>query len=191
LRSNLGGIRSATSAIVNEVDRALRAAARIASPSRMTAEIGRYMGEGLAAGMLGELGHVSGASIALAAAAIPDLASASGRLPGGRIGEHATGQSYTPPAPYRPIVVDPMPARSRQRGANQQGDIHVHLGPFTVQGNVTAEDDLKLAVIRAVREGIVEGRRQQDRAMGVTWEAFGAVPGWPETPRAVPHNHRL
>lgn len=38
----------------------------------------------------------------------------------------------------------------------------------TVQGNVTAEDDLKLSIVRAVSEGIVEGTQQRNRAMGVT-----------------------
>ncbi|WP_028472962.1 phage tail tape measure protein [Nocardioides alkalitolerans] len=47
----------------------------IASPSKVTAELGRWTGRGLADGLLDTAGDVTAASSALAAAAVPELAS--------------------------------------------------------------------------------------------------------------------
>lgn len=51
MRGQIGSIRSAANEIVSEVDRALRAAARIASPSKLTAEVGRMLTQGVAVGL--------------------------------------------------------------------------------------------------------------------------------------------
>ncbi len=77
-------------------------------------------------------------------------------------------RAYTSPhlgfAIDRPSVS--MPARGRHNGSSGQTVIHNHV-TVHVAGNVTAEDDLTLTIVRAVNTGMVAGRQQQDRAMGV------------------------
>jgi len=69
----LGGVQAAASAIIAEVDRAMRAKAQIASPSKLTTWIGEMLGRGPAVGMLSKLGEVRSAAERLMQAAIPTV----------------------------------------------------------------------------------------------------------------------
>lgn len=51
LRSNIGAIRAASNEIISVVNETMRAAAKIASPSKLTAEIGRMLTAGVSGGM--------------------------------------------------------------------------------------------------------------------------------------------
>lgn len=62
MESMLGRIRAAANAMVAEADRAVRAKARIASPSKLFMLLGEYMGEGMELGILDKVGAVRSAS---------------------------------------------------------------------------------------------------------------------------------
>ncbi|WP_051053390.1 tape measure protein [Levilactobacillus brevis] len=66
MRSQVGEVAAAANALVAQANRAARAAASIHSPSKLFAEIGDYMGQGMALGMdgTGPLVAASGASMA-------------------------------------------------------------------------------------------------------------------------------
>lgn len=66
MRSQIGAVAAAANALVAQANRAARAAAKVHSPSRLFAEIGDYMGQGMALGMdgTGSLVAASGASMA-------------------------------------------------------------------------------------------------------------------------------
>lgn len=71
MRSQVGAVAAAANALVAQANRAARAAAKVHSPSRLFAEIGDYMGQGMALGMdgTGSLVSASGASMAHSAVA--------------------------------------------------------------------------------------------------------------------------
>ncbi len=73
----VGSVRAAANAIISEVDRAMRAKARIKSPSRMTMYIGRMMGEGIAVGFDQSATDVVKATNALIGDTLGDLTLAS------------------------------------------------------------------------------------------------------------------
>lgn len=58
MRSQLGAVRSAAAQLAAEADKAVRAKAKIHSPSKITEESGAYMGIGLVRGMMGMLKKV-------------------------------------------------------------------------------------------------------------------------------------
>ena len=69
MSSCLGQIEAAASRMVAAADKAIRAKAKIHSPSRVTKKDGKYMGTGLAKGMLSTTGKVKKASGKLVKAA--------------------------------------------------------------------------------------------------------------------------
>lgn len=69
MSSCLGQIEAAASRMVAAADKAIRAKAKIHSPSRVTKKDGKYMGTGLAKGMLSAMGKVKKASGKLVKAA--------------------------------------------------------------------------------------------------------------------------
>ncbi len=134
-------------------NRAAAARLRIASPSKVWTGFGTNAGGSLAMGLASMTGVVvqSAASVA---------------------GSMSSGFERAYASPHAGFTQGTIPAPSARGHAAAQGrgdtHIHVHLGGITVQGNVTAEDDLKLAIVRAVNTGIVEATRQRNRSMGVT-----------------------
>ncbi len=76
----------------------------------------------------------------------------------------------------------PTPTARGRTAAQGRGDLHVHV---QVGGDIIGVDDFERRMLRNISLGIVEGRRQQDRAMGVVEEASGAVPGWTGNPRPL------
>lgn len=69
MRSQVGAVAAAANALVAQANKAARAAASIHSPSRLFAEIGDYMGQGMAVGMNGTQALVAGAGSGLSNAA--------------------------------------------------------------------------------------------------------------------------
>lgn len=79
LRSSLGSIRAAAAEIVAEVDRAMRKAGEIRSPSRVTTRTAMELGAGVVRGLLAMLRDVSRAAGKVATAAMPDLGTVGSR----------------------------------------------------------------------------------------------------------------
>jgi TP901 family phage tail tape measure protein len=73
LNASLGAVRSAANALIDEVDRAMRAKAKIASPSKLTTWIGQMLGQGPVVGMLSQLRDLRRAAEAVMEAATPVL----------------------------------------------------------------------------------------------------------------------
>lgn len=71
LYSMLGAVTAAANAIAAQVERALAAKLKIASPSKVTTYMGEMVGAGLVRGMNASLGDVQRASVGLATASIP------------------------------------------------------------------------------------------------------------------------
>ena len=87
LNSMSGSIIGRARSIANQAASAMRSALKIHSPSRVTAKIGQYTGQGLEQGMLAERDAITRASRRLADSAIPnmpgmDLRSSRGALQG-------------------------------------------------------------------------------------------------------------
>ena len=70
MMSALGAVTASANALIAQVDRAMRARARIASPSKMTTYFGEMIGEGLVEGMDHMMGDVSRAGTKLSNAAL-------------------------------------------------------------------------------------------------------------------------
>ncbi|WP_047999920.1 hypothetical protein [Lactiplantibacillus herbarum] len=75
MRSQVGAVAAAANALVAQANRAARAAAKVHSPSRLFAEIGDYMGQGMALGMDGTNSLVATAGSDLATAAAGGVSS--------------------------------------------------------------------------------------------------------------------
>lgn len=94
--STLGMVQSAANQIVATVNSALRAAAQIASPSKLTAYIGQMLGMGMYGGMLATLPALSSAAGMMASAATPPMP-ATGAMAAGSAGN---SYSYTTSADF-------------------------------------------------------------------------------------------
>lgn len=88
--SQVGSVRAAANALVAEADRAIRAKARIASPSKMTFEDGKYLGEGWVNGILSKVKEAGKAAEKLVS--LPKVRSLS--LAGGYGGSLSLDDSY-------------------------------------------------------------------------------------------------
>ncbi|WP_283680312.1 tape measure protein [Lentilactobacillus sp. Marseille-Q4993] len=86
LRSQVGAVAAAADALVAQANRAARAAAKVHSPSRLFAEIGSYMGQGLALGMQGTTSMIANAGSRMAHSAI-NAVSLSGLNPGAMLAQ--------------------------------------------------------------------------------------------------------
>ena len=97
MRSQLGAIRSAAAQMAAAADKAVRAKAKIHSPSRVSAQLGQYWGEGFKNGMLDMVGSIKKASqrlINIPAISAPGLSLA---YEGGMVGdyEYYRNSNYT------------------------------------------------------------------------------------------------
>lgn len=93
-------VTTAASYLATSIKGALGGGLRIASPSKVTHEIGLFVGEGLRAGMLASVGGVSAGAGALALAAIPPGVTAPGiTFPAGRGPRGGDGASAGQPGP--------------------------------------------------------------------------------------------
>lgn len=105
MRSQLSAIRSAAAQMAVAADKALRAKAKIASPSKVTTKDGQWWGQGLANGILDKVQAVRHAAeklVSIPTIATPNLANAYG-------GEMSADYSYYRNADYTievPLTVD-------------------------------------------------------------------------------------
>ncbi len=121
-------------------NRAAAARLRIASPSKVWTGFGTNAGGSLATGLAAMTGVV-----------VQSAAGVAGSMSNG------FERAYQRPHTGFTQGTIPAPTARGNAVAPGRGDIIVNLGGITVQGNVTAEDDLKLVIVRAVNTGIVEG----------------------------------
>lgn len=75
MRSQVGAVAAAANALVAQANRAARAKAQIHSPSRLFAEVGDYIGQGMVVGMNGTQDLVASAGAGLIDAAMPNVPS--------------------------------------------------------------------------------------------------------------------
>lgn len=73
IRSQIGAVAAAANELVAQANRAARAAAQIHSPSRLFAEVGSFIGQGMAVGMDSTRGLISQSSRAMINSAYPEL----------------------------------------------------------------------------------------------------------------------
>lgn len=73
IRSQIGAVAAAANELVAQANRAARAAAQIHSPSRLFAEVGSFIGQGMAVGMDSTRGLISQSSRAMINSAYPGL----------------------------------------------------------------------------------------------------------------------
>lgn len=98
IRSQIGAVAAAANELVAQANRAARAAAQIHSPSRLFAEVGSFIGQGMAVGMDSTRGLISQSSRAMINSAYPGLnssISSSGSLSSSSIRPNsATSSNY-------------------------------------------------------------------------------------------------
>ena len=98
IRSQIGAVAAAANELVAQANRAARAAAQIHSPSRLFAEVGSFIGQGMAVGMDSTRGLISQSSRAMINSAYPGLNSSinsSGSLSSSSIrANSATSSNY-------------------------------------------------------------------------------------------------
>lgn len=98
IRSQIGAVAAAANELVAQANRAARAAAQIHSPSRLFAEVGSFIGQGMAVGMDSTRGLISQSSRAMINSAYPGLnssISSSGSLSSSSIRPNsATNSNY-------------------------------------------------------------------------------------------------
>src|SRR5690606_26769259 len=73
IKSMYGAVKDAISNVANTVQKGIKKALRIKSPSRVMIEIGEFTGEGLAKGIDAMVGDIEKASVDMAIAATPDI----------------------------------------------------------------------------------------------------------------------
>jgi tape measure domain-containing protein len=98
IRSQIGAVAAAANELVAQANKAARAAAQIHSPSRLFAEVGSFIGQGMAVGMDSTRGLISQSSRAMINSAYPGLnssISSSGSLSSSSIrANSATSSNY-------------------------------------------------------------------------------------------------
>ena len=144
MRSQVGAVAAAANALVAQANRAARAAASIHSPSKLFAEIGDYMGQGMALGMdgTGSLVAASGASMAHTAVAGARGAVMPGFNPNASTPAHS---------PFANSVVPYGSAASSSTTTNQQSTGNsVTIAPGAIQINSTGKgyEDAEVLVAR-------------------------------------------
>ena len=107
MRSQLGVIRSVAAQMAAAADAALRAKAKIASPSKVTTKDGQWFGQGFADGILDKVRAVRSATEKLIS--IPEMRSP--RLAMAYGGELSTEYDYTRKAEYNITVVSEIDGR--------------------------------------------------------------------------------
>lgn len=137
IQSQIGAVAAAADALVAQANRAARAAAQVHSPSRLFAEIGNYIGQGLALGMNDTQNLVAHAGTGLINAATPSVQN-------GTIA--------------RPGIISPNSALetgSLSSTTENKRVIYFEPGSIQINGTGNTEEDLDLLIER-IEEKIAE-----------------------------------
>lgn len=143
MRSQVGAVAAAANALVAQANRAARAAASIHSPSRLFAEIGDYMGQGMALGMNGTGSLVATAGANMAHAAI-------GGVGGAVLPDMSASSSVPSSSPFSTGGVSPYGTTNNYSGNTNQtkGGTVISFGDIIVQGTGNTEDDAEALVTK-------------------------------------------
>lgn len=141
IRSQIGAVAAAANELVAQANRAARAAAQIHSPSRLFAEVGSFIGQGMAVGMDSTRGLISQSSRAMINSAYPGLNSSinsSGSLSSSSIRPNsATSSNYY------------------TGGTNNSSEITIAPGAIVINSSGSPEEDAD-ALLDRLEEKIME-----------------------------------
>lgn len=141
IRSQIGAVAAAANELVAQANRAARAAAQIHSPSRLFAEVGSFIGQGMAVGMDSTRGLISQSSRAMINSAYPGLNSSinsSGSLSSSSIRPNsATSSNYY------------------TGGTNNSSEITIVPGAIVINSSGSPEEDAD-ALLDRLEEKIME-----------------------------------
>lgn len=141
IRSQIGAVAAAANELVAQANRAARAAAQIHSPSRLFAEVGSFIGQGMAVGMDSTRGLISQSSRAMINSAYPGLNSSinsSGSLSSSSIRPNsATSSNYY------------------TGGANNSSEVTIAPGAIVINSSGNPEEDAD-ALLDRLEEKIME-----------------------------------
>lgn len=147
IRSQIGAVAAAANELVAQANRAARAAAQIHSPSRLFAEVGSFIGQGMAVGMDSTRGLISQSSRAMINSAYPGLnssISSSGSLSSSSIRPNsATNSNYY------------------TGGANNSSEVTIAPGAIVINSSGNPEEDAD-ALLDKLEEKIME---QADKSL--------------------------
>lgn len=147
IRSQIGAVAAAANELVAQANRAARAAAQIHSPSRLFAEVGSFIGQGMAVGMDSTRGLISQSSRAMINSAYPGLTSSinsSGSLSSSSIRPNsATSSNYY------------------TGGTNNSSEITIAQGAIVINSSGNPEADAD-ALLDRLEEKIME---QADKSL--------------------------
>lgn len=141
IRSQIGAVAAAANELVAQANRAARAAAQIHSPSRLFAEVGSFIGQGMAVGMDSTRGLISQSSRAMINSAYPGLNSSinsSGSLSSSSIRPNsATSSNYY------------------TGGTNNSNEVTISPGAIVINSSGNPEEDAD-ALLDRLEEKIME-----------------------------------
>ena len=147
IRSQVGAVAAAANELVAQANRAARAAAQIHSPSRLFAEVGSFIGQGMAVGMDSTRGLISQSSRAMINSAYPGLNSSinsSGYLSSSSIRPNsATSSNYY------------------TGGTNNSSEVTIAPGAIVINSSGNPEEDAD-ALLDRLEEKIME---QADKSL--------------------------
>ncbi|OUQ50575.1 tape measure protein [Lactobacillus gallinarum] len=147
IRSQIGAVAAAANELVAQANRAARAAAQIHSPSRLFAEVGSFIGQGMAVGMDSTRGLISQSSRAMINSAYPGLNSSinsSGSLSSSSIrANSATSSNYY------------------TGGTNNSNEVTIAPGAIVINSSGNPEEDAD-ALLDRLEEKIME---QADKSL--------------------------
>ena len=147
IRSQIGAVAAAANELVAQANRAARAAAQIHSPSRLFAEVGSFIGQGMAVGMDSTRGLISQSSRAMINSAYPGLNSSinsSGSLSSSSIRPNsATSSNYY------------------TGGTNNSNEVTISPGAIVINSSGNPEEDAD-ALLDKLEEKIME---QADKSL--------------------------
>ncbi|MBA2915523.1 tape measure protein [Lactobacillus crispatus] len=147
IRSQIGAVAAAANELVAQANRAARAAAQIHSPSRLFAEVGSFIGQGMAVGMDSTRGLISQSSKAMINSAYPGLNSSinsSGSLSSSSIRSNsATSSNYY------------------TGGTNNSSEVTIAPGAIVINSSGNPEEDADVLLDR-LEEKIME---QADKSL--------------------------
>lgn len=147
IRSQIGAVAAAANELVAQANRAARAAAQIHSPSRLFAEVGSFIGQGMAVGMDSTRGLISQSSRAMINSAYPGLnssISSSGSLSSSSIRPNsATNSNYY------------------TGGTNNSSEVTIAPGAIVINSSGNPEQDAD-ALLDRLEEKIME---QADKSL--------------------------
>lgn len=147
IRSQIGAVAAAANELVAQANRAARAAAQIHSPSRLFAEVGSFIGQGMAVGMDSTRGLINQSSRAMINSAYPGLNSSisnSGSLSSSSIRPNsATSNNYY------------------TGGAKNSSEVTIAPGAIVINSSGNPEEDAD-ALLDRLEEKIME---QADKSL--------------------------